>query len=289
MLKIKVIYIGPIGYSGSTLMERILSRFDGIYSIGEAKFFDEWIEKDLKCTCGEKMSECSFWTDFIHQFPDYRMGDCKGNFKLNFLYKKPANFISKSKKIGEKSRFLFDFLLRKTGNHIIVDSSKNLGRLSMLAQSGLFDLKIIQMIRDGRDVCGSMKIIKDRPSFEDDRKTKSQPVWKSAIRWRLAHHNLKRLTNEYDIPLKEIRLEDIVNEKELSTIMIELAHFLNTKPQEISIIGETHSISGSHWRFLDKNQIFSNGTTKQKNKISAFETLIFNLIAGKLNRKFGYK
>lgn len=288
MDKINVIYIAPIGYSGSTLMDRILGSYEGLQNIGEAKFFDEWVENDLKCSCSKKMSECDFWGEFIAKYPDFRIGQSKGNYKLNLLYRKPKDFIHKSMSVGKKTHFLYDYILKKTGKQAIVDSSKNIGRLAMLAQSGFFNVKVIQMIRNGKDVCASMKIEKYRPSFEDQRKTKKQSFWKSAIKWRLTHANLSKLSKEYSLPLLPVHLESLTDEDQLPGIISRVNSFLDMGHTETGINKKSHTISGSHWRVMDGNTIISKGV-RDGYKISLMDKLIFNLIAGRMNRNFGYK
>ncbi|MEQ9468763.1 MAG: hypothetical protein RLN88_15240 [Ekhidna sp.] len=287
MDKINVIYIAPIGYSGSTLMDRILGSYEGLQNIGEAKFFDEWVENDLKCSCTKKMSECMLWGEFIMKYPEFRMGYGKGNFKLNFLYKKPNDFLEKSAKVSENSFFLYDYLLKKTGNHTIVDSSKNLGRLALLAHSNLFNIKIIRMVRNGKDVCASMKLEKNRPSFDDQRKTKSQLFWKSAIKWRLAHRNLTELANEYKLPVLPVHLEHLINEEQLPAVSKKIGEFLDLDDSQVAMQKEIHSISGSHWRVIDSDHIVS-GKSESKYSIGLVERMLFQIIAGKLNREFGY-
>jgi hypothetical protein len=60
--KIKVLFIGGYGRSGSTLLERVLGEVDGFFSAGELRhvFREGYLENRL-CGCGAPFRQCGFW------------------------------------------------------------------------------------------------------------------------------------------------------------------------------------------------------------------------------------
>ena len=64
MKKIKVIYISGIGRSGSTLLDIILSTSEKVFSVGEIFKYNQMLRENIKCSCGKKVKDCSFWKDF---------------------------------------------------------------------------------------------------------------------------------------------------------------------------------------------------------------------------------
>src|SRR5574341_753180 len=62
--RIRVVFIGGYGRSGSTLLERILGQIDQVCCIGELCHIWERGYKDNQlCGCGEHFSACPFWNN----------------------------------------------------------------------------------------------------------------------------------------------------------------------------------------------------------------------------------
>src|SRR5207245_4821641 len=59
-----VLYLGGVGRSGSTLVDRILGQVPGLFSGGEIR--DLWARgliENRQCGCGTPFRSCSFWTE----------------------------------------------------------------------------------------------------------------------------------------------------------------------------------------------------------------------------------
>ena len=60
---VKVLYIGGLGRSGSTLLDRMLGQLPGFFSAGEIR--DLWqrgLRENALCGCGAPFKECEVWT-----------------------------------------------------------------------------------------------------------------------------------------------------------------------------------------------------------------------------------
>ena len=61
---VPVLFIGGLGRSGSTLVDRILGQTPGVCSVGELVFlWERGLVADERCGCGETFSACPFWTE----------------------------------------------------------------------------------------------------------------------------------------------------------------------------------------------------------------------------------
>jgi len=75
---VRVLYIGGLGRSGSTLIERLLGQVPGVCAVGElVHLWDRGITEDERCGCGEPFRQCPFWSQVgktAASFPPSRGG-----------------------------------------------------------------------------------------------------------------------------------------------------------------------------------------------------------------------
>src|SRR2546430_17108956 len=58
----RVLYIGGLGRSGTTLLERLLGELPGACALGEVvHLWDRDVRDDERCACGRPFSGCDFW------------------------------------------------------------------------------------------------------------------------------------------------------------------------------------------------------------------------------------
>ena len=59
----RVLYLGGLGRSGTTLVERLLGELPNVCALGEVvHLWQRDIVDDERCGCGESFSRCAFWT-----------------------------------------------------------------------------------------------------------------------------------------------------------------------------------------------------------------------------------
>src|ERR1022692_2745595 len=60
---LRVIYLGGLGRSGSTLLERLLGELPGVSALGEVvHMWRRGVAENERCGCGEAFSSCGFWS-----------------------------------------------------------------------------------------------------------------------------------------------------------------------------------------------------------------------------------
>lgn len=285
--KTNLIYIGPMGYSGSTLLDLILNQHEEIQSVGELIFYDRWRKDNLLCSCSKPMDECAFWNKVQKMLPD----DFRLHGELNrlktftgldlFTKKTSSTYVEQTYKLVDK-------VSRISSVKYVLDSSKSVGRLEKLAEGKqVINLKVIHLIRNGKSVVQSSLKEKARPSYDNDQKTSTRSAYKTALRWFLVNRRMKKVINKFSLDSIEIRYEDLINDPqdELNRIF----SFLDLEAMEITNTidnSNIHNISGSRWRFDNQIEIVQ---TKQNHNLSGYQNFIFNLIAGNLYKSYGYK
>ncbi len=159
--RVRLIYVVGMGRSGSTLLDILLGRLHDVIGVGEFINFTDWIRADDKCACGEPLSQCSLWKSVLHACPDARDGTVAFGRGLRptlapalraLFVGRPAAASSSS---AQLNRDLLAAARTASGAAIVVDSSKNVGRLCELEMSGLFDIHVVHLVRDARGVMWS--------------------------------------------------------------------------------------------------------------------------------------
>ncbi len=178
-MPLKVIYISGEGRSGSTLLDRILGTLENVSSFNE--IYELWEHghiEDGKCSCGQKIKECSFWkqvsTDVINKHGDPRKilklqndVDHSRHFLKILTGVHSATFRKKLDAYKEILDTLYRSLAKHSGNDIIVDSSKLPSRALILSQIPDIQVYVIHLVRDVRGVIYSWSKYKWDPSLRE--------------------------------------------------------------------------------------------------------------------------
>ena len=171
--KINLIYIASIGRSGSTLLESMLGAHSKIQTMGELHIWPHEIEGGgvRPCSCGEYVESCVFWSEMRKRVdPLAQVGPGVSFFRekhnagrtlrlnrLNSFNKDHTPDSKEQREIeayGRNNHEIFHHFLKlmkeQTGESPgwIVDASKDPYRLLWLIRSGLFNIKVIHMVKN---------------------------------------------------------------------------------------------------------------------------------------------
>ena len=175
---LKVVYIAGDGRSGSTLLDRLIGAYPGVFSCGElGNLVDSRNSQDEHCACKELARDCPFWGGVIAQWSAAVPGFSKAEYRiLQRRYERlrsllrPLKHLSFSSKqfarYSEYTRALFTAIARHSGAMIIVDSSKNPARALALSRISGIELHMLHLVRDVRAVAYSLRIPYRLPPIE---------------------------------------------------------------------------------------------------------------------------
>ena len=171
--KINLIYIASIGRSGSTLLESMLGAHSHIQTMGELHIWPHEIESGgiRPCSCGQFVDDCTFWSEMrrrvdpvtqptpgLHFFREKHNAGRTLRLSRLKAFDPARQLNAKERKeieiYGQNNYAIFkNFLelMREQQNEEpdwIVDASKDPYRLLWLIQSGLFNIKVVHMVKN---------------------------------------------------------------------------------------------------------------------------------------------
>ena len=151
----KVVFIGSLAHSGSTLLDLMLNAHPEVTSVGELKQLGRFAHPagdkfNKSCTCGApRLWDCVFWervNAFIHDATGQTLAD------LN------VDNYGDVKTFRADNALLFKAIAATAGTPVVVDSSKNWRRLSLLIDNPDMDVLPIFLLRDPKgQVCSSLR------------------------------------------------------------------------------------------------------------------------------------
>ncbi len=267
--KIRVLFIGGYGRSGSTLLERILGQIDSFFSIGEVRhIWERSFGENQLCGCGEHFTNCSFWCAVIEEafggwnkldMDEFRAlknsTDLKRYIPLMAMpLLRTSNYEKRLEAYSEILGKLYKAISKISGCRIIVDSSKNPSHGFLLHTISDIDLYVLHLVRDSRAVAFSWQRRKVRPEVYWKKEFMPRHSWtKSAVEWLVLNtiiESLAHMNTNYML----IRYEDLVCN--LRNVVTQIIDRIGEKRPNLEFLdnstvhlGKDHTVSGNPMRF----------------------------------------
>lgn len=301
-----LVYIGGSGRSGSTLLDLLLGNSSQVQSLGEFHRISWYARTNHEpCTCGASVSECPFWAriealgrNALEMPSDARplrtldpmlSKERVGSFRrfvhsaaltlpsLKLQASTTRVLASPYAEAVANSLFWYEVIRKHTGCPVIVDSTKDVRRLKALFGARPQEFRLIIMVRDGRAVAASSM-----------RRT-GVGMAPAAMAWLRA--NLSTWSVLMNLPRSQrmvVRYEDLATDTHAT--MGRVARFLGLSLEASMsrlVKSEAHNIGGNPMRFeSDRTEIALDERWRQD--LSARDRAVFDLVAGLMNRAFGY-
>ncbi len=265
----RVLYVGGLGRSGSTLLDRMLGELPGVTSAGElVHLWQRGVVEDQLCACGERFSECPFWTKVGYEaFGGWdtrevgeaitlqRVVDRNRYLPLVASGAAPADFDARLERYGDLIGRLYGAISSVAGGAIVVDSSKHASTAFVLNRTRSISLRMVHLVRDARGTAYSWTKEVRRPEVPDREVLMHRHApWRTAARfdsWNLMLHGLPLV----GVPTLLVRYEDLVADPRAE--MQRIVRFAQL-PSEGALdfiedgmvtLGTPHSVSGNPMRF----------------------------------------
>lgn len=187
--RVKVLYIGGYGRSGSTLLNRLLGALPGFHAVGETWYMWERSVFDNElCGCGKPIRECEFWRAVVDAafggFDNIDLDKIKAcrqalesqEYLPAVIYPQLRTAVQQAV-IGEYQlvmKKLYLAIHAVSGSRVIVDSSKGPRYAMLLNEIPELDLRLLHLVRDSRAVAYSWQKKRIRPEV----------YWKTAYMYR---------------------------------------------------------------------------------------------------------
>lgn len=289
--RVQLIYIAGSGRSGSTLLDLLLGRHPRIAGVGEFTRFSDWLAHNDPCTCGAPVRECAYWLEILGDvgedgLPVTSFGRGRAHtLRLFARWVRGRPLPPRLQGIARENRRLLAGVARATGAEWIVDSSKDPGRLFALLASGLFDVRVLHLVRDGRGVAYSRtkpRASKVRIERLMERGPARRTVGRTTRRWIAI--NLLLLGARLRLPDERYRLvryEDLAERPESEMRRIyEFCGLEPRNPLENGADRTAHNIGGNAIRFDALRRIRVDDAWRRK--LSRRNRWVFALHGGNL-------
>ncbi|MCP4226047.1 MAG: sulfotransferase [Actinomycetia bacterium] len=199
----KVLFIGGLGRSGSTLVESLLNELPQTLAVGETiHLWERGIRDQERCACGEAFAACAHWAAVGQEaFGGWDQVDLDEIIGLRWSIDRSRRLplIAASHLLhrpSEAEQRYLDHLravlvaaARVGGDgpggrepEVLLESSKHLSTAALLALDPKLDVRVLHLVRDPRGVAYSWTKEVSRPEADG----KLMPIYKpsrTAMRW----------------------------------------------------------------------------------------------------------
>jgi len=175
---VRVVYVGGLGRSGSTLVDRLLGQVPGCVSVGElVHLWRRGVLEHERCGCGEPFDRCPFWGGVGRRaFGGWDAVDARGLLALQHRVDRtrylpwlvapvaaPPRWRAALERYASALSRLYRAIADEAGASIVVDSSKHASTAALLRSVDAVDLRLVQLVRDPRGVAYSWSKVVSRP------------------------------------------------------------------------------------------------------------------------------
>jgi hypothetical protein len=218
----RVVYLGGLGRSGTTLLARLLGGLSGVCSVGEVvNLWRQGLLENERCGCGETFWRCTFWRQVgAVAFGGWDTIDARRILALKSMLDRNVLLLAAPRPPSPLRRGLQeyqDFYLRLygavaevSGCTVIVDASKHASLALCLRHCDDLDLRVLHMVRDSRGVAYSWTKRVPRPEAarSDSFMDRFSPAH-SAMLWNIYNLGFEFLAR-LQVPTLLVRYEDLV-------------------------------------------------------------------------------
>lgn len=261
---LRVVYLGGLGRSGTTLLECLLGQVAGVQALGEVvHLWQRGIDWAERCGCGQRFPDCEYWT---------RVGKCAfGGWDqvdvgrvialqnhVDRLRHVPRLIARPEPEVAEYADYygrLYAAAAEVSGAQVLIDSSKHPSLAYCLRRLPGVDLRVVHMVRDPRAVANAWTKLVKRPDFVTEGPefiTQYSPTYAASL-WsgeNVAISGIARL----GVPVLRIRYEDLAATPE--SILRTVAAFAGLPADAVlpvhgsdAELAPTHTASGNPMRF----------------------------------------
>jgi hypothetical protein len=267
---VRVLFIGGLGRSGSTLLDRALGRLDGVWSVGElVHVWQRGLEENNLCGCGRRFRDCAFWRlvgevafggwdtlDVGEVLALKRAVDRNRYVPLMVLPALWPPYRARLRRYLELLERLYAAVRQVADAPLIVDASKHASQAFLLRRLEGVELRLVHLVRDSRGVAFSWtKLMRRREVVGGDALMATDTPLRMSARY-LAYNCLFHLLDRLGVATLLLRYESLVHQPAQQLRRV-LAHAGRPAADgELGFVGDgwieldtSHALAGNPMRF----------------------------------------
>lgn len=299
----RLAYIVSSSFSGSTLLTFLLAGHSDIATVGELKGQALGDVDKYDCSCGVRIRTCPFWCELQKRLCDrgvqFSLDDFGTHFRVRHLpaldrvmrarvrgrcleavrravlaaWPAAAAFVRDT--VSRNAQIIQTIMAMRSAP-VFLDGSKDPVRAEYLRRSGLFDMTLIRMVRDGRgNSCSYMK-------------HHGLDMTAAATEWRETYRESQRLYDQFENDRRlTIRYEDLCDDPAATVHRVTDMLGLERQPIVADFRSVDQHIVGNAMRLASSSQIHLD--QKWRDALTGDDLNAFERVAGALNRRLGYQ
>lgn len=303
----RVLFIGGVGRSGTTLIERTLDTDPRVTALGEVlHLWERSLLTDELCGCGERFSRCPFWTEVGERaFGGWQNVDPHRVMALKVALDRTSRaprlrFLLGGRQwradLAEFASYfsrLYRAAAEVSHTPIVIDSSKQASLPFILMHDQSISLRLLHCVRDARAVAYSWTQTVARPEAQDGSAAEMQrysPA-RMSLTWML-HNGALEWLPEHKVRSLRLRYEDWVADPE--TAVARILQFCALPPTQSTAVGPdwvdlgmSHTCSGNPMRFA-AGRVEIRPDTRWRDQLPASQRRLVTLVTGPLLATYHY-
>ncbi len=304
---VRVLFLGGLGRSGTTLLERILGELPGVCPLGEVvHLWRRDVLDDERCGCGDRFSGCQFWQQVgTEAFGGWHEDQALRVIALRAAVERTRNVPELAaprlrtmrahlvKEYTDAYRRVYHAAAAVSGAQVVVDSSKHASLAFCLRWCPEIDLRVLHMVRDPRGVAYSWTKQRSRPESDGANDMTRYPPIRSAMLWNTlnaAFGVLERLGT----PLRRLQYEQFLADPVGTVDAIRQFLDLPAEPAALDFLtggsaqlGQCHSAAGNPMRFTT-GRIELRPDDAWKHELPASQRHLVGALTAPLRGAYGY-
>lgn len=307
--EITVLFLGGLGRSGTTVLERLLDREPHVQALGEVvHLWQRSVRDNELCGCGAPFRDCPFWTpvgqlafggwdnvdvDRVLHLRDRvdrskRVPKLVSGLSTRAWRRDLSEYVSYYERLYAAARDV-------SGCEVVLDSSKQASLPFCLSSSDRIDLRVLHCIRDSRAVAYSQGKQVERPegTSDESRHMHRLEAGTSAFYWML--HNIE--IDFYAVrfgPTWRLRYEDWVEDpgralagiRRFAGLSVPAASARGDDPSRVTL-ESSHTCSGNPMRFT-RGPVQLRNDDRWRRELSRRDALVVTSLTWPLLRRYGY-
>ena len=267
---VRVLYIGGLGRSGSTLLDRMLGRLDDVWSVGElVHLWERGLKENNRCGCGRCFADCPFWRrvgevafggwdtlDVDEVLALKRSVDRNRFVPFMLLPTVAPGYRARLERYLDLLERLYLAVREVSGRPLVVDASKHASAAFLVRRMRGVDLRLVHLVRDSRGVAFSWtKRMRRAEVVEGEALMATDTPLRMSARY-LGYNLLFHLLGVIGVRSMLLRYESLVRDPAAELARVLAFAGRPPVPGELGFVGDgwvelgpSHALAGNPMRF----------------------------------------